>query len=150
MEIDYKMDINNVTNTNNLENANQITEMDDINNITNVNNTQYINNMIELNNSLQTKRNTDITFQISAKTYWGYKINISRTELEIIPTHFERVQYVINMLKTSMESFFLFHNLQELYEGVKKLHLCMHDVTDILNYDFGLNKEPIIYVCDHS
>ena len=110
----------------------------------------HINNLIELSNSLQQKSRSDITFQISAKIYWGYKINITREELEVIPTKFEREQYVINMLKTSMESFFYFHNLQELAEGVKKLHLCIHDISDILNYEFEENKEPIIYVCAHS
>ena len=110
----------------------------------------HVNNLIELSNSLQPKSRSDITFQISAKIYWGYKINIPREELEIIPTKFEREQYVINILKTSMESFFYFHNLQELAEGVKKLHLCIHDISDMLNYEFEKNKEPIIYVCSHS
>lgn len=85
-----------------------------------------------------------ITFQISAPIYWGFQAKIEKIDIYNIPTNFERIAYICNIMKILMSSFFSHHNLLELSEGIDKLNLFIHDIPDILN------TNEIVYVCAHG
>jgi len=73
--------------------------------------------------------------QISAKTYWGFRVDISKEDISFLT-----IDEIILHVKNQMKSFFKLHNLLELKEGVDNLNLHIH------NYDI---QDPVIYLCDH-
>ena len=75
--------------------------------------------------------------QISAKTYWGFNIEILNNTLNTMSD-----QDIVNEIKSSMKTFFLFYGMEELKEGVDKLNLHIHNRPTSLG--------ETIYVCDHQ
>ena len=75
--------------------------------------------------------------QISAKIYWGFNIEILNNTLKTMSD-----QDIVNEIKSSMKTFFLFYGMEELKEGVNKLNLHIH------NRPISLGET--IYVCDHE
>ena len=73
--------------------------------------------------------------QISAKTYWGFQVNIQKDLLYSM-----QVDNIILHVKNQMKSFFKTHNLLELKEGVDNLNFHIHDLNI---------EDPVIYLCDH-
>ena len=74
--------------------------------------------------------------QVSAKTYWGFNIEIPNNRLvEMLEND------IVEEIKNKMIAFFKKYNLEELKEGVSKLNLHIHDPIDI---------GKTIYVCDHD
>jgi hypothetical protein len=73
--------------------------------------------------------------QVSAKTYWGFNIEIPNNKLYLMTNN-----EIVEQIKKEMISFFKKHNLEELKEGVNNLNLHIHGPIS-----FG----DIIYVCDH-
>lgn len=74
--------------------------------------------------------------QVSAKTYWGFNIEIPNNKLSLM----NEID-IVEEIKKKMITFFKKHNLEELKEGINNLNLHIH--------------EPIclgqtIYVCDHG
>lgn len=74
--------------------------------------------------------------QVSAKTYWGFNIEIPNNKLYLMTNN-----EIVEQIKKEMISFFKKHNLEELKEGVNNLNLHIHGPIS-----FG----DIIYVCDHG
>jgi hypothetical protein len=74
--------------------------------------------------------------QVSAKTYWGFNIQIPNNKLYLMTNN-----EIVQQIKKEMISFFKKHNLEELKEGVNNLNLHIHDPIS-----FG----DTIYVCDHG
>ena len=78
-----------------------------------------------------------ITLQVSAKIYWGFQYKVPlEYALNVTP------ESLAKETQTHMKNFFDTHNLQELKEGVDKLHLCIHGEINEL--------DTIVYVCDHK
>lgn len=75
------------------------------------------------------------TIQVSATTYWGFKMHIE-TEKLLVMNKKEIIEKLIEVMKT----FFYEHNLMELAEGVDNLNL--HIYQNIL--------ENPIYACEHK
>jgi len=78
-----------------------------------------------------------ITLQISAPTYWGFQYKVP-LNYALSVTH----ETLVKEMYVYMKNFFNINNLQELKEGVDKLHLCIHD-----------NISPtstIVYLCNHG
>jgi hypothetical protein len=77
-----------------------------------------------------------ITIQVSAKTYWGfqykvplvYALSVTRASLA-------------KETQTHMKNFFETHNLQELKDGIDKLHLHIHQEI--------LPTDTVVYACNH-
>jgi len=80
--------------------------------------------------------NNNITIQISAKTYWGFKHFIDKNKINFM-THDE----IIEETKDKMKKFFKDNNLLELKEGIDKLNLHIHD-------NINDSNNNIIYLCD--
>ena len=78
-----------------------------------------------------------ITFQVSAKTYAGFKYPIPK----IIANNMTSDD-IVRELKNYMKNFFESHNLYLLKDGINNLNLHMHDTAPF--------KQDVIYVCDHS
>ena len=74
--------------------------------------------------------------QVSAKTYWGFNIEIPNNKLALM-TDID----IVEEIKKKMIAFFKKHNLEELKEGVNNLNLHIHD---------QISAGQTIYVCDHS
>jgi hypothetical protein len=74
--------------------------------------------------------------QVSAKTYWGFNIEIPNNKL-VLMTEFD----IIEEIKKKMITFFKNHNLEELKEGVNNLNLHIHG---------QILTGTTIYVCDHE
>jgi len=74
--------------------------------------------------------------QVSAKTYWGFNIEIPNNKLYLM-TNIE----IVEEIKKKMITFFKNHNLEELKEGVNNLNLHIHG---------PISLGQTIYVCDHG
>jgi hypothetical protein len=74
--------------------------------------------------------------QVSAKTYWGFNIEIPNNKLYLM-SNIE----IVEEIKKKMITFFKNHNLEELKEGVNNLNLHIHE---------PISLGQTIYVCDHG
>jgi hypothetical protein len=82
--------------------------------------------------------NENITIQVSAKIYWGFKHYIDKKRI-----NFMTYEDIVRETKEKMKQFFEENNLLELKEGIDKLNLYIHDLTG------ELSDNDIIYLCDH-
>jgi len=74
--------------------------------------------------------------QISAKTYWGFSIDIPDRRLVGM-----NETDIVEEIKSFMKIFFSIHNLEDLKEGIANLNLHIHQ--DIV-------PGKTIYVCSHD
>ncbi len=79
-----------------------------------------------------------VVFQLSAKLFWGYNVNIN-------PNDFKSNEEIIYYLQNDLCLFLEHKNLLDLLKEAKKMKLHIHDSKPYLD---SITNFRIIYVCD--